>query len=124
MSDAEGDKKPDFNIYEAGGEERPVFYFLNILAFLCCMCDDYSLLDKDPWYIIDKIQQYLVPNKSKSHEFLWGLHPSLFNGLFMKYCEKYNLDITDCIKDLSNADKQDSELVEWIKSIQEKKKCE
>ncbi len=68
----------------------------NIFAFLSIVFgDDLELSSKilkiTPDYLIEKFERYVLSNR---YEADWGLHPSLRQGIFDRYCIKHKLEIT------------------------------
>jgi hypothetical protein len=69
----------------------------NIFAFLSIVFgEDLELAQKimlmPPEYLIEKFTRYI---ESELYEADWGLHPTLRESIFNRYCRKYNLKITD-----------------------------
>jgi hypothetical protein len=65
----------------------------NILAFLSIMFGESTvwetdIMNKDPKYLIEKFNRYIQSVRS-AHP--WGLHPSLRNTVFNRYCKKYSI---------------------------------
>jgi hypothetical protein len=69
----------------------------NIVAFLSILFGEDReafgrVMDLPPDYIIEKFERYVL---SQCTEYAWGMHPSLRNGTFQKYVDKWELELNE-----------------------------
>lgn len=69
----------------------------NILSFLCILFNGNDEIMKEifkfsPDYIIEKYDRYI---KSDTREWPWGMHRSIKRDLFIKWLEKYNVELSE-----------------------------
>jgi hypothetical protein len=67
----------------------------NIMAFLTILFGEDSnawekIMDFSPEYIIEKFEGYILSTRI---EYPWGMHPTLRNGMFYKYVDKWKLEL-------------------------------
>ncbi len=65
----------------------------NIISFLLIIFGENSeicseIMNKNPKYLIEKFERYVL---SDCIEHEWGLHPSLRDNLFNRYCKLWKL---------------------------------
>ena len=66
--------------------------FLNIVAFLTLMSNEYAplfFIDKTPEHIIEKWMRYIGGPPPAGPCWEWGLHPTLRKGVFDPYVARW-----------------------------------
>lgn len=70
---------------------KNIFEFLSIIfgeKHKCLI----EIMNMRPEYLIEKFERYVLSTRPESD---WGLHPELRKHVFDKYCQKYDLPITE-----------------------------
>ena len=74
---------------EQGAQMTDLDKLKNILSFLCILFGDSKFMDDifnmSPDYILEKYERYV---KSNTREWPWGMHPSMKQTTFLRYCDK------------------------------------